>query len=161
MVKYTIKLISNAVYITVQDGRTDRQTNSWMLSCLVSQTDSFLFHGSFSSWNDAICCLWSFILFVGSFETHGPGSTEERNYSRAFALCVSIPYPAAMHLHAVPHVLHSGLHSGLLIAATLAWLMVDLKWKWSIHRRCEAVCSLDWLSAQAKEPCRRAGEVRH
>ncbi len=59
----------------------------------------------------------------------------------------------------VPHVLHSGLHSGLLIAATLAWLMLDLKWKWSIHRRCEAVCSLDWLSAQAKEPCWRAAAL--
>ncbi len=36
---------------------------------------------------------------------------------------------------------------------------VDLKWKWSIHRRCEAVCSLDWLSAQAKEPCWRAAAL--
>lgn len=104
-------------------------------------------------------CLRPFILFAGSSEARGPGGTEQRNYSRAFALCVSIPHPAAMHLRAVPHVLHSGLRSGLLIAATPAWLMVDLKWKWSIHRRCEAVCSLDWLSAQAKEPCWRAAPL--
>lgn len=53
-------------------------------------------------------------------ELRGSGGIGERNYIRGFALCVSIPYPVPMHLRAVPHVLHSGLRSGLLIAATLA-----------------------------------------
>ncbi len=130
-----------------------------MLSCFVLRIGVCVLKKKCSSWNDAICCLWPFIFFGGSSEAHGPGGTGEKNYIRGFALCVSIPYPVPMHLRAVPHVLHSGLRSGLLIAATLAWLMLDLKWKWSIHRRCEAVCSLDWLSAQAKEPCWRAAPL--